>query len=187
MFKCKDEFTLVGCSLEQQDLGVMSLSHGIAPGLAGCRRRSDKKVGIRNVEPAIATTMVLAVSTNGWLDQGRTGGVDIGGDAAGWAGLFGWKSSTVACRHRAVAAHSLRWTERGWWRKGKVTIQSEASVGDAMSVQGSVAGTRSYRGREKDENGWSIYADHLGIFRLGERVPRDCLCGVQVGPGPQFG
>lgn len=88
----------------------MSLSNGVAPALAGCRRRSDKKVGIRNVESAIATTMVLAVSTNGWLDQGRTGGVDIGGDAASWAGLFGWKSSTVACRSQLTF---LRRTKRG--------------------------------------------------------------------------
>ena len=38
---------------------------------------------------------------------GPEGGVDVGGDAASWAGLFGWKSSTVAYGHRAVAAHSL--------------------------------------------------------------------------------
>ena len=52
---------------------MLSLSKEIAPSLAGCRWQSDKKVGVRNVKAAIARRMVLAVTTNGWLDQGRGG------------------------------------------------------------------------------------------------------------------
>ena len=68
-----------------------------------------------------------------------------------------------------------------------VMVQFEASVEGAKSVQGSVAGTGSCRGRGKDEDGWNIYyADPLGIFSFGREVVPRGFCGVQVGPGPQF-